>query len=265
MDGIFQKQFDFLKESLHANDQEERERLQQAAKEEGQKCPDSWLQLETEKNRSFLDFFLGRCCLVLSAVVKLKNGPNHMIQNGGLSVLSSCMDVPIGDTHHSALTGIGNVISTLGMKAILPTECYDPAHLIRAIAIGLDRLVMSGDTSPIGGHWLLTAGQLKGSPEWLPYFQLLPTYYKILAEQMIHPIIVDRSCEPPPDEDLWKDTCNMKFGISERCLSYSGKLRSCNACGKLETKRGSMSTCSGCYQVVYCSREVRSLCFVNCL
>jgi len=37
----------------------------------------------------------------------------------------------------------------------------------------------------------------------------------------------------------------------------TGKLRTCGGCGKLEAKRGSFSKCSGCYEELYCSREVR--------
>jgi hypothetical protein len=33
-------------------------------------------------------------------------------------------------------------------------------------------------------------------------------------------------------------------------------LGSCAGCGKFEAERGSMSKCSGCYEVAYCSREV---------
>src|SRR6056300_1672400 len=33
-------------------------------------------------------------------------------------------------------------------------------------------------------------------------------------------------------------------------------LHSCAGCGKTEAERGSMSKCSGCYEVSYCSREV---------
>lgn len=100
--------------------------------------------------------------------------------------------------------------------------------------------------------FLLVAGRLKARPEWAPYFKLLSPMYKMIAETVIVPV---QSAPREETEELRAPSPSAcMHGINEKCSSYTGKLRSCHACGKLETKRGDMSKC-----VTYCAEEVRIL------
>ena len=84
--------------------------------------------------------------------------------------------------------------------------------------------------------------------EWIPYLASLPMeYQRIIKRTTGH---VKLAAE---DDDV---PINAKSSINEQRARYTGKLRTCDACGKLETKRGSLSKCSKCKQVMYCSKEV---------
>jgi len=55
-----------------------------------------------------------------------------------------------------------------------------------------------------------------------------------------------------------KNRAPIKAAATGKRKQNEGKLRTCGGCGKLEAKRGSFSKCSGCYEELYCSKEVRT-------
>ena len=229
------------------------ERALQSYKEEMAKMPDSELQLESEENRSSLDYLLGRCCIILSAATKLEDGSQQLLENGGLSILSTCIDIPIGDTRNAAIVGLRNGGMRLGMKNVMPSSFVDPAHLLRGLLSAAS--IPENLSHQLWAMVIHFVAQLHAFPEWKPYFMQLPPSEKSFFEYLLEKGVcnTDNPFDVEPVQSKPKDYTT---GVGEACVTLTGKLRTCDGCGKLETKRGSMSKCSGCYEVAYCSREV---------
>lgn len=234
---------------------EEKERKQQTlnelkAKMEGQ-ADENWLTLETDENRTTTDFLLGRCLFVLQSVCKLTNGSERLVRAGGLSFFAACLDVPISDSKIAACGGLHNTIMNVGMERVTPDLFLDPSHLVRSAVMGLHRTVMAGGTLTQQLQiFMRVVLMLKEAKQWKPYFDSLPPMHRTIVEAGVARIgfAPSRGNEVPGAPKV--DTVN------EKCAQYTGKLRSCAACGKLETKRGEMSHCSRCLRVAYCSKEV---------
>jgi hypothetical protein len=195
-----------------------------------------------------LDRLLLRCCLLMQVVNKIEGGNNQLVQCGGLSFLSACIDIPAQDTQRAVVTAVRNAFITIGPKGIVPSNFSDPAHFVRAL---LEQCIHLMDSDPhLNILMSQTAGRLKAQSVWDPYFKQLPADLQFIGQ--IIPPIDDGPSERPKTRIL--DPIN----ISSAALT--GKLRTCGGCGKLEAKRGSFSKCSACYEILYCSREVRTAC-----
>ncbi len=201
-------------------------------------------ELETSKNFTPLDRLLLRCCLMMQVVSKLEGGPEQLVECGGLSLLSSCIDIPIRDTQVAAVTALRNAFVVLGTDGITPSNFNDPAHLVRALCGAGVYMV---DTPNLIIMMTETAGRLKAVPIWIPYFGQLPEFMQVVAK--IVPPIYEGLAERPEDVRMVDPISN---------ANLTGKLSCCSGCGKLESKRGSFSKCSGCYERSYCSRDVSS-------
>ena len=217
---------------------------------ETEKMPDSELQLETDKNFGQLDQLLMRCLIILQVVSKIEGGLEHFLLYDGLSFVSSCIDIRISHTLEAAIVAMRNAYSMFGMKAIVPSNFDDPAHYVREL-FTVNCLLIDDPTKRTNVAYMLRQlqCQLKARPEWDHYFELLPSNVKPFVD-----LFTPKVKEAPRPPAGTTPICI--HGAADSYATHTGKLRSCNGCGKLETKRGSMSKCSGCYQVLYCSREV---------
>jgi len=115
------------------DDGDEKERARREADEVQKKIPEDEFQLETNENFTPLDRLLLRCCLLMQVVSKLRGGSDQLVQCGGLSLLSSCIDIPIRETQSAVITALRNAFLVLGTDAIIPSNFNDPAHLVRAL------------------------------------------------------------------------------------------------------------------------------------
>jgi len=92
---------------------------------------------------------------------------------------------------------------------------------------------------------------LKSRPEWDLYFRQLPQTHAMIAAH-----VTSRFHYTPDGKEQIRAPADLgRDNVNDKCANYTGKLRSCDACGKLETKRGDMSKCSRCSQIRYCSKE----------
>ena len=221
---------------------------------ETEKIPDSELQLETDKNFDRLDQLLMRCLITLQVVSKIEGGLEHFLLYDGLSFISSCIDIRISHTVEAAIVAMRNAYVVLGMKAIVPSNFYDPAHYVRELFTVNACLLISDQTKRVQVAHMLRQlqSQLREVSEWEFYFEQLPSNVKMMVDLFTPK--VSEAQRPPTSNGNPNAKCI--HSAAESYATHTGKLRSCNGCGKLETKRGSMSKCSGCYQVLYCSREV---------
>merc|ERR1712087_242685 len=81
----------------------------------------------------------------------------------------------------------------------------------------------------------------------------LPPMYQHIAD-----ILLDRcSMAPPTARACPRPQRAISPGrqIHVKNAKHTGKLRLCDSCGKLETKKGEMLACSKCHKVTYCSKE----------
>eukprot|EP00984_Skeletonema_dohrnii_P013014 scaffold5361_cov83-Skeletonema_dohrnii-CCMP3373.AAC.2 len=127
-------------------------------------------------------------------VSKLRGGSDQLVQCGGLSLLSSCIDIPIRETQSAVITAMRNAF-LLGTDAIIPSNFNDPAHLVRALLSSFvhvkpddyDLMIMMSEA----------AGRLKAVPIWAPSFDQLPALCKTLSQ--IVPPIYEGLSERPED------------------------------------------------------------------
>ena len=233
-------------DALLTNDDEEKKRLEQLANDEKQKLAlNEWWNLESEEHRSATDSFLCRCLLLLSALVRLENGSQKILQAGGLSLFSTCLDVPIHDTKKGCVFGLNNQL-VAGNAA--PSMFYDPDHYVRAIMILLHESIEAG-VSPMEQllrSLMMLANSLRRQAEWRPHFEALPPMYQHIAD-----ILLNRcSMAPPTARACPRPQRAISPGrqIHVKNAKHTGKLRSCDSCVKLETKKGEMLACSKCHK-----------------
>ena len=103
------------------DDGDEKERARREANEVQKRIPENEFQLETNENFTPLDRLLLRCCLLMQVVSKLRGGPDQLVQCGGLSLISSCIDIPIRETQSAVITALRNAF-LLGTDAIIPSN-----------------------------------------------------------------------------------------------------------------------------------------------
>ena len=234
------------------NDGDLKERTNREAEEVTKKIPENEFNLEmfidgNPDHVAPLDRLLLRCNLMLQVVNKLEGGYDELIQCGGLSLICSCIDIPIPGTLRAAVVAMRNAFILLGKDIITPSNFNDPACLVRSLFTSSVTALMNKDAR-FNAIIVKMLGQLKAVSAWAPYFEFnqLPAEYTKSAKNL--PLIFGGLSRRP-------EGIQVRDPISNPVLT--GKLRTCTGCGKLEAKRGSFKKCSGCHKAMYCSREVR--------
>lgn len=252
--------------SLCAEDEEEKEILELRAKELELELKTHNVEHETDDMRTNLDSLLGRCVLIMSAVYKLDRGSEKIMSIGGLSLFALALEVKIGDTRRAACGGIMNALNSFGVENLPPSKFFDPYGFVLACAeIVLD--IINHNKSPMEDQMNALILQITTSfysrRSWkLDCFDKLPPQ---LAEFMktfccglgIAPRATHRS--EPTEVMMRRQMLAGNDNLNKSCTTFTGKLKMCSNCGKLEGRNGEFSSCSKCLNCVYCSRECQVL------
>jgi hypothetical protein len=245
----------------------------------------AWNKLETMEGHGHItNLTLGRSLLLLSTMLHGNNAPQRVAKANGLALGAACLDVPVDDTNSAAANLIGNYLATAG--SVSPIVFPDPDHVVRAAISRLSRLVNRQDMSTLSLIFVRLLNGLRQCMDWAPYFQSCAEQdieHKYVIEVFLPKIGANIPStappkNPPPGGGRRNNTHrrlqegggadksakpsggranrgDRSFGVPSPCTELTGKLQSCDACGKMETKRGAFMKCSQCKVAKYCGRK----------
>lgn len=172
-----------------------------------------------------------------------------------LTLVETSIDSPFGNTANVALALIFNYLQLGGRLS--PSDIKDPDHIVESL---FDRMIHLADTTPgppdkKAQTLLYTATKLYQRPHWKQVFEKVTKtdvvnygmFLELVKQGSRESPYIPTSVTPIPHEEE-------QLGIHDSCRVNTGRLAKCNACGKLESKKGEWKRCSRCQYVNYCSR-----------
>ncbi len=214
-----------------------------------------WFELETEKARGNpANSAISRSIMLLNTMLHNKDAPARLMSVNSVALAAACLDIPIEDTHSGAATFLRN----FSVFATLSTLLFpDPDHVLHSL---ISRMNQYADQQ-LGNQQAAIIAQLltflRRESDWAPVFDNLAKRddeAKFFIEQILPRFMTREVAGKPQPAPRAMGTLEQR-GIHEGCAKPTGKLRTCEKCGKMEGKKGQLRACSKCHVVVYCGRD----------
>jgi len=216
-----------------------------------------WWNLEiSEENLNIVNFTLYRCILLLSS--SLFVGDKDLIdrkrrnEEDRLHLVSVCIDIPNSHALNPILAFLNNFCVE---SPLLPSKFPDPLHVLTGLVEHAERASENEDAYIMDLTSTLLSDIYK-NPSWKPYVNEckknneFAAFIADLSVGLEHQTIYNKSHSQQRDQSM------SKIGdVHDRCATLTGKLASCNFCGKVEEKRGQWKACSRCTVTKYCDRS----------
>jgi hypothetical protein len=116
-------------------------------------------------------------------------------------------------------------------------------HFVTSLLALIHELISIQDHSQISVTLVNIGTMFYQQQEWKSYFEQVPEKY-IFAALALSKFKYHLPSEVDTEASHREIPCDS--GISSSCMNFTGKLKSCNGCGKFEGKKGDYKKCSKC-------------------
>mmetsp|Transcript_21365 Transcript_21365/g.31415 ORF Transcript_21365/g.31415 Transcript_21365/m.31415 type:complete len:1000 (-) Transcript_21365:172-3171(-) len=218
-------------------------------------------EIETEYNRDHLGYLMSRSLLLLSSVLMHSHDMIARLKRTDYwHLISACIDIPIEELRNGTIISMHNFMNLFG-SAPTPSQFPDPMHFVEGMFAQVKEEEKTSPPTQTATLLMYCLSSLYQSFLWKPYFEELMNAdgdVRWFVESLISTIPQTSRVGFNKDTDpsrIKKSSETGVLGIHQSCSALSGKLASCNACGKVEEKRGQWKKCSRCQKVKYCGRD----------
>jgi len=234
-----------------------------AGKEDGT-IDTSWIALETSSYEGVnANLLMNRTMMVLLTMIQHSRESQDRLLKANVHILgATCLDIPAEATYRSAFGVLCNFQAVGRFDCIAPDAFPEPELIGRAISFRMNQMIAYNDRGP-GTQIIMTLLQrmMTSSPPWGSVIRRVAEDEEDLAFFLGTKLFKGAAAAAPPAArqraNERRNTGTISDGIPAGCTTITGKMASCDQCGRMEVKKGDLSlkACSRCHCVRYCSKD----------